>query len=77
MPRYCVNVKIWIKPERVSDFLTVILADKEATERLEPTAKQFTVGKSATEEHCYFLHEEYDDKAAFESHCKTEHFGHW
>ena len=75
--RYCLNVKLWFKTDRVQDFLAVILADKKQTEALEPTCKRFTFGKSITEENCYLLQEEYDDKAAFESHCKTEHFAQW
>ena len=30
-PRYCVNMALFLKPERVDDFLKVILADREGT----------------------------------------------
>ena len=77
MPRYCINVKLFLKAERVEDFLKIIADDKKATIETEPTCKQFQVGKSTTEENVYYLHEEYDDKAAFESHTKTAHFASW
>jgi len=77
MSRFCLNVKLWLKPERVDDFLRVILEDRQRTLELEPTCKQFTVGKSTKEENVFFLHEEYDDRAAFDAHLQTPHFFLW
>ena len=59
--RYCVNMALYLKPDRVGEFIKVILADKEATLRLEPGARQFTFGRSPTDPTRFFLHEEFDD----------------
>jgi quinol monooxygenase YgiN len=52
---------LYLKPDRVGEFIKVILADKEATLRLEPGARQFTFGRSPTDPTRFFLHEEFDD----------------
>ena len=76
-PRFCVNMALFLKPERVEDFLKVILDDQEATLRLEPGARQFTVGRSPTDPTRFFLHEEFDSVEAIGEHRKTEHYARW
>jgi autoinducer 2-degrading protein len=75
--RYCVNVSLSLKPERVDEFLRVIQHDQRETLASEPGARQFEVGRSPTNPNEFFLHEEYDDLAAFQAHTRTTHFQEW
>ena len=75
-PRYCVNMALFLKPERVDDFLKVILADREGTLQ-EPGNRQFTVGRSTTDPTLFYLHEEFVDADGMAEHRKTPHYDVW
>jgi autoinducer 2-degrading protein len=75
--RYCLNVALTLKPERVDEFLKIMQNSQLATLTTEPAARQFVVGRSQTNPNEFFLHEEYDDLAAFQAHTRTPHYQAW
>lgn len=73
-PPYVVSVEIVIKPERVAEFLPLILENATASLRQEPGCQVFDVCQAPDDETQFLLYEVYDDEAAFQLHLKTEHF---
>ena len=74
---FCLNVKIVLKPERRAEFLEIILADRDGTNRDEAGALAFLVGEDTTTENVFYLHEEYIGKAGFDAHLISPHFAPW
>lgn len=71
---YVVSVEIVIKPERVAEFLPLILENATTSLRQESGCQVFDVCQAPDNETQFLLYEVYDDEAAFQHHLKTEHF---
>jgi len=71
---FCVNVKLTVKPDRRDEFLSIIKADQAGTLADEANSLQFLVLQDEADDHTFFFHEEYTDKASFEAHCAAPHF---
>ncbi len=73
---YVVHVTVRVKPEAREAFLA-------ATERnhlgsvQEPGCRAFDVLQDAADENVVYLHEVYDDEAAFHAHKETGHYAAW
>ena len=74
---YCLNVNLYVKPERRQEFLTCIRANAAGTLSSEPAAIEYTWGESATEPNTFHFHEKYVDEAGFQAHTQTPHFAAW
>jgi autoinducer 2-degrading protein len=75
--RYCLNVRLCLKSERVEEFLRLMRHDQRETLTKEPGCRQFELGRSVSDPCQFFLHEEYDDIAAFQAHTQTPHYAEW
>ena len=74
---YCLNVNLYVKPERRQEFLTCIRANAAGTLSSEPAAIEYTWGESEDQPNTFFFHEQYTDKDGFIAHTKTPHFAAW
>ena len=74
---YCLNVNLYVKPERRDEFLTCIRNNAAGTLSSEPAAIEYTWGESATEPNTFHFHEKYVDEAGFQAHTQTPHFAAW
>ena len=71
---YAVVVTFTVKSDRHAAFLPLVKANARRSLADEPGCRQFDVcwdGDSAGEVHLYEL---YDDRPAFDAHCRTPHF---
>ena len=71
---YVVIVDFRIKPERLRDFMPLMLENARASRETEPGCRQFDVCVDPAEQTSVFLYEIYDDRAAFDVHLATAHF---
>jgi quinol monooxygenase YgiN len=76
-PVFCVNVNLYIKPNRRDEFLKVIKANQLGTLSSEPLAILYTWGQSAVDENIFYFQEQYHGKEGFEAHTKSRHFEVW
>lgn len=74
---FALNVKLAVKPERRSEFLSVIKTDRSRTMETEPAAMQFVLGEDANESNIFYLHEQYAGEEGFHAHTQTPHFAEW
>jgi (4S)-4-hydroxy-5-phosphonooxypentane-2,3-dione isomerase len=71
---YVVIVEFRIKPERVADFMPLMLENAHASRETEPGCRLFDVCVDPADKTSVFLYELYDDRAAFDAHLATAHF---
>ena len=71
---YVVTVNFRIKPPHVALFRATVLRQAKNSLEREADCTRFDVFMSPDDEHAVFLLDEYTDRAAFDAHCKTEHF---
>ena len=68
---YCVTVTFQIDPERMAEFLPLMIANAHASVTGEPGCQVFDVwSEGAT----VYLYEVYDNRAAFDAHLASLHF---
>lgn len=71
---YAVTVTFTIAPDRMQDFLPLMLANAETSLADEPGCRQFDVCTDPDLPDQLFLYEIYDDRAAFDAHLQSDHF---
>ena len=71
---YVVIVDFRIKPERVAEFMPLMLENARASRETEPGCRQFDVCVDPADGTAVFLYEVYDDRAAFDVHLASAHF---
>lgn len=71
---YVVIVDFRIKPERLAEFMPLMLENARASRETEPGCRQFDVCVDPKERTSVFLYELYDNRAAFDAHLATAHF---
>jgi len=76
-PIYCLNVNVFVKPERRSDFLKCIRENQKGTVTTERLNKQYVWGESVNEPNTFHFHEEFYGREGFEAHTRTPHFTEW
>jgi len=75
--KFCLNVKLCIKPERRDEFLTCIRNNQAGTLSSEPLAIEYVWGEDADTPNTFHFYEKYAGRAGFEAHQATEHFAAW
>ena len=70
---YVVAVR-WIAKSGHGDRVAEIQEEFTPLARLEPGCRKFFVSRSRDDSDHFFLYEEYDDEAAFDTHTRTPHF---
>ncbi|GAB5359089.1 hypothetical protein AAMO2058_000514400 [Amorphochlora amoebiformis] len=76
-PVFCVNVNLYVKPDRREEFLACIRNNKRGTEGTEALALEYTWGESMEEKNTFHFQEKYIGKEGFEAHQKAPHFAVW
>ena len=71
---YVVLVDLVIRPERVEEFLPLMVENASSSLTLEPGCQVFEVCQASDDAPRFFLYEVYDDEAAFRQHLETAHF---
>ncbi len=71
---HVIVVDFKIKPERLADFMPLMLENARASRETEPGCRVFDVCVDPKKETSVFLYEVYDDRAAFDAHLETAHF---
>lgn len=75
--KYCLNVKLSVKPSRRDEFIKVIDNNAKGTRSAEPLAVEYVWGESTTEPNIFFFYEKYKGREGFEAHTRTPHFAAW
>lgn len=76
-PRYCLNVKMGIKPELRDEFLDCINNNRRGTLDTEPLAVAYLFGEEQGKDNVWHFHEQYKGREGFEAHAKAPHFAVW
>jgi len=71
---YVVIVDFRIKPERLAQFMPLMLENARLSRETEPGCRLFDVCADPKEKTSIFLYEVYDDRAAFDAHLASAHF---
>ena len=71
---FVILAEFHLKPGKRERFLEVVRADAEASVRDEPGCRHFDILISDEQPDVVWLHEVYDDDAAFDAHLETPHF---
>jgi (4S)-4-hydroxy-5-phosphonooxypentane-2,3-dione isomerase len=71
---YVVIVDFKIKPERLPQFMPLMLENARLSRETEPGCRQFDVCTDPANRESVFLYEVYDDRAAFDAHLASAHF---
>ena len=71
---YVVVVDFRIKPERLAQFVPLMLENARLSRETEPGCRVFDVCADPKEKTSIFLYEVYDDRAAFDAHLASAHF---
>lgn len=74
MGPFGILVEFVIKPEAFADFEKLIVANAAASMANEPGCDRFDVLKMTDKPATIVLYEIYKDRAAFDEHCRSEHF---
>ena len=74
---YCLNVNLYIKPERRAEFLEVIKQNALGSRTTEPKCKLYVWGESTLTPNLFHFQEIYDDKEGFQQHQSSSHFAKW
>jgi quinol monooxygenase YgiN len=74
---YCLNVTLYVKPERRAEFLQCIKNNKAGTLSNEPLAVTYCYGEDTKEPNTFHFHEQYIGREGFEAHTKALHFAAW
>jgi quinol monooxygenase YgiN len=74
---FCVNVNLYVKPERREEFLKIIRNNQAGTIGTEPKARFYYWGESTSTKNLFHFQEQYVGRDGFEAHQKTAHFSAW
>ena len=71
---FALTVEFRIHPEHVQAFAAAIVENARSSRETEPGCRQFDVCRDPADPALFYLYELYDDAAAFDAHCRTDHF---
>ena len=75
--KYCLNVNLYIKPERREDFIKTIRINTAGTRTNEPLNCMYLWGESTTEKNTFHFQEQFYGKEGFLAHENAPHFAVW
>ena len=75
--KYCVNVNLYVKPERREEFLRVIRINAQGTRTKEPLNIAYTWGESVNEPNTFHFQEQFMGEEGFVAHTQAPHFEVW
>lgn len=71
---FVVVVTFDLAPGQRDAFLPLMHRNAQTSAETEPGCRQFDVCTDPDRPEAIFLYEVYDDREAFDAHCRTEHF---
>ena len=74
---YALHVDLYVKPDRREEFLEAIRGDQEGALTSEDRCVAYLFGEDADEPNTFHMFEQYVDRAGFEQHAKSPHYGKW
>ena len=74
---FCLNVTLYVRPERREEFIACIEQNQRGTLETEPLARLYEWGESTTEPNTFHFQEQYDGKEGFDAHQTMPHFQVW
>jgi (4S)-4-hydroxy-5-phosphonooxypentane-2,3-dione isomerase len=75
--KFCLNVNLYVKPERREEFLKVIAINSAGTLSNEPLNISYTWGESTTEKNTFHFQEQFKGEEGFLAHTNSPHFATW
>lgn len=75
--KYCLNVTLFIKPERREEFISCIKQNQAGTLFDEPLALLYTWGEDLKEKNTFHFQEQYVSEEGFKAHQNSKHFAVW
>ena len=75
--RFCLNVNVFVKPERREDFLKAIAVNSAGTLSNEPLNISYIWGESTTEKNTFHFQEQFRGEEGFIAHTNSPHFAVW
>ena len=75
--KFCLNVKLCVKPERRGEFIECIRNNQKGTLSSEPMAIEYVWGEDTNEANTFHFYEKYEGRVGFEQHQSTAHFAAW
>ena len=76
-PVFCVNVNLYVKPERRDEFISVIKQNQKGTLTNEPLAILYVWGASEKDPNTFHFQEQYHGRDGFVAHTTSKHFAVW
>ena len=77
MKKFCLNVNLYVKPERREEFLKTIAINAAGTLSNEPLNISYTWGESTTEKNTFHFQEQFKGEEGFQAHTNSPHFAIW
>lgn len=77
MKKFCLNVNLYVKPERREEFLKTIAINSAGTLSNEPLNISYTWGESTTEKNTFHFQEQFKGEEGFLAHTNAPHFATW
>jgi len=74
---FCLNVALYVKPERRDEFLEAMRGDQRGALESEPACVTYLFGEDAKEPSTFHMFEQYVGRAGFEEHARSEHYAAW
>ena len=75
--KFCLNVNVFVKPERREDFLKAIAVNSAGTLSNEPLNISYIWGESTTEKNTFHFQEQFKGEEGFIAHTNSPHFAVW
>lgn len=75
--RFCLNVNVFVKPERREAFLKAIAINSAGTLSNEPLNISYLWGESTTEKNTFHFQEQFKGEEGFIAHTNSPHFATW
>ncbi len=75
--KFCLNVSLYVKPERREEFLSVIKQNQHGTLTTEPLVILYSWGENTKEPNTFHFQEQYIGEEGFIAHTKAAHFAVW
>lgn len=70
---YCIAAR-WTTLDGREDEVVALATSMLEPSRAEPGCHQYDLHRDPTDARVLFLYEQYDDEAAFDAHCASDHF---
>mmetsp|Transcript_27926 Transcript_27926/g.54973 ORF Transcript_27926/g.54973 Transcript_27926/m.54973 type:complete len:142 (+) Transcript_27926:42-467(+) len=75
--KFCLNVTLYVKPEKREQCIKAFIDNQNGTLSTEPLCLQYTWGESTTQPNTFHFQEAYKGEDGFKAHTQTPHFKRW